>query len=289
MSSGDGARREGGRRTQDGHDLSTNERPDRSGRPLFSVVTVVYNTADYIEQTIQSVLSQSYPDVEYIIVDGGSTDGSLDIIEKYDDQIDYWVSEADQGIYDAMNKGIQLCTGELIKLLNADDLLTNRAISDYVDAYERETGSDVILNSYTEIISLEGKVLELWTDRQLGKFYPCTLHASWVVPAELYRKFGPYSTRYDISSDYEYYWRVVDSVKVVTIKRPLLQFRVGGVSGGNLKGQHEVLAINMKYQGLWKALYVYSHSISTRVNSRLRRWTSKLLRLGAPQPGGAGK
>ena len=80
-------------------------------KPLISIITVVFNGERYLEQTIQSVIDQTYDNVEYIIIDGGSTDGTLDIIKKYEDKIDYWVSEKDNGIYDAMNKGIKVCYG----------------------------------------------------------------------------------------------------------------------------------------------------------------------------------
>lgn len=93
--------------------------------PLISVITVVYNGAATLERTILSILEQTYPHVEYIIIDGGSTDGSLDIIKKYSEHIAYWVSEPDEGIYDAMNKGVQRASGEWILFMGADDILYN--------------------------------------------------------------------------------------------------------------------------------------------------------------------
>ncbi len=91
------------------------------GKPLISIITVVRNGEKYLEQTIQSVLKQTYENIEYIIVDGASTDGTLDIIRKYNDQVAYWMSEPDRGIYDAMNKGIDLVTGDWINFMNAGD------------------------------------------------------------------------------------------------------------------------------------------------------------------------
>ena len=97
-----------------------------SVRPLVSVVTVVFNGEKYLEETIQSVINQTYDNVEYTLIDGGSTDGTVDIIRKYEDKIAYWISEPDNGIFDAMNKGADKATGEYIYYLNAGDVFYSR-------------------------------------------------------------------------------------------------------------------------------------------------------------------
>ena len=97
-------------------------------KPLISIITVVFNGEKYLEQTIQSVINQTYDNVEYIIIDGGSTDGTVDIIKKYEGQIDYWISEEDDGIYDAMNKGINLASGEWINFMNAGDIFYDEKV-----------------------------------------------------------------------------------------------------------------------------------------------------------------
>lgn len=111
------------------------------GRPLVSVVTVVYNRAQELETTLASVVNQTYGQVEYIIVDGGSTDGTLDIIKKYEDRIDFWISEPDKGIYDAMNKAIDLATGEWINFMNSGDRF---AAPDALTFFERPFSADVV-------------------------------------------------------------------------------------------------------------------------------------------------
>ncbi len=101
--------------------------------PLVSIVTPSFNQAQYLEKTIQSVLNQDYPNLEYIVIDGGSTDGSVEIIKKYENQITHWVSEPDQGQTDAINKGFEVATGEILAWLNSDDLYYPNAIKDAVD------------------------------------------------------------------------------------------------------------------------------------------------------------
>ncbi len=131
-------RGEGGLRTKGYFKKSYDEESDLSGNlplPLVTIITVVFNGEKYLEQTIQSVINQNYDNVEYVIIDGGSTDGTVDIIRKYEDKIDYWVSEPDGGLYYAMNKGIQLATGELIGLINSDDIYNDGTVSKVTDQY----------------------------------------------------------------------------------------------------------------------------------------------------------
>ncbi len=116
----------------------------------ISIVTVCYNAADQIEETIKSVVGQDYPNIEYIIIDGGSTDGTADIIRKYSDKISYWKSEPDNGIYDAMNKGIRVATGDYINFMNAGDYFSSdSAVSDMVKGIHPDT--DIIYGDSTMI------------------------------------------------------------------------------------------------------------------------------------------
>lgn len=114
------------------------------GAPLVSIVTVVYNGAATLEATIQSVIRQDHPAIEYIVVDGGSTDGTLDILRRYEDRIDLWVSERDKGIYDAMNKGVALCTGDWVGLINADDRYADGAVKRAMEAASGKDGVNIV-------------------------------------------------------------------------------------------------------------------------------------------------
>jgi len=100
----------------------------KNTKPLISIITVVKNNEKYLEETIQSVVNQNFKNFEYIIVDGKSTDGTIEIIKKYNNKIDYWISENDKGIYDAFNKGLDIANGNLIGFVNSDDILTPNAL-----------------------------------------------------------------------------------------------------------------------------------------------------------------
>ena len=113
-------------------------------RPLVSIITPSYNQVQYLEDTIQSVIQQDYPNIEYFVVDGGSTDGSLEIIERYKNKLAWWVSEPDQGQADAINKGFRKASGEIIAWLNSDDLYLPGAISSAVELFHENPTSGVI-------------------------------------------------------------------------------------------------------------------------------------------------
>ena len=133
------------------------------GKPLISVITVVFNGKNHIEQAIRSVIEQTYDNIEYIIIDGGSTDGTLDVIKQYQEAIDYWVSETDHGVYDAMNKGIQLSKGEYILFLGCDDHLFN-VFHEIVYSFQEKT-----VSYYGDVILSKNK------KKYGGKFYPLKL------------------------------------------------------------------------------------------------------------------
>ncbi|NOR69327.1 MAG: glycosyltransferase [Methylomarinum sp.] len=166
--------------------------------PLISVITIVYNGDKYIEQTINSVIGQSYNNVEYIIIDGGSTDGTLDVVRKYEKQIDYWVSEPDKGISDAFNKGISLCTGEIIGIINADDWYENdsfEAISDNIKKYDVLYGDMIFWNE-------RGEKNSPVVDHNKLKRNMTLCHPSCFIKRSIYKKYGMYDNEYRYAMDY---------------------------------------------------------------------------------------
>lgn len=201
--------------------------------PLVSIITVVYNGVAHLEKTILSVLNQTYPNIEYIIIDGGSTDGTLDIIRRYDDRLDYWVSEPDKGIYDAMNKGIALATGEVIGLLNAGDWYLEDVIQELVSQIQAEPAiyyGDALI-FYPDL-----------NEQRLAKanlnglrYHMSICHQATFVSREIYRQFGYYNTTYKLAADYDFLskcYRAKNSFKY--LGKTVVVFLSGGTSDGRI-------------------------------------------------------
>ena len=172
-------------------------------QPLISVVTVCYNAATTIEKTILSVLNQSYSKVEYIIIDGRSTDGTVDIIKKYADRLAYWVSEPDEGIYDAMNKGIAIATGEYINFMNSGDYFVNNYVLADIAESARGKCVDVIFGDVVYLIDgdyYEVKARPFYSDPSV-KHSMGFCHQSCFVKTDLAKHF-PFDLRYKLAADY---------------------------------------------------------------------------------------
>lgn len=202
-------------------------------KPLISIITVVYNGEKHLEQTIQSVISQTYKNVEYIIIDGGSTDGTLDIIHKYEHMIDYWVSEKDAGIYDAMNKGISLAAGEWIGLINADDWYESNACEAVAEYFKKKSGAYVfhgIMKMYDESTKYLycTKPAKRYSLLKKGMVID---HPATFISRSLYKEYGLYGTHYKIAADWDLILRLyLAGVEFVSINQVFANFRAGGVS-----------------------------------------------------------
>ena len=204
-----------------------------------SIVTVVYNGAATLERTIQSVLGQDFPGIEYIIVDGGSSDGTLDIIRRYEDRLAYWISEKDKGIYDAMNKGISLCTGEWVGLINADDAYADGAVRIAMEAVEEPSGINIvhgdILINYPNGSS---KVKHAKRSGFLLKYWEMVLnHPSFFVRRSYYQG-RPFDPAFRVSGDHHWTlraWRE-DPGQFLYVPQVLAHFTAGGASMTNPLG-----------------------------------------------------
>lgn len=209
-----------------------------------SIITIAYNRANTIAQTIESVLSQNYLDIEYIIIDGNSTDGTQDVIRKYEEKISYWVSEPDEGIYDAMNKGLKHATGEIIGIINSDDWYEQGAIRKVVDIYQKKPFDMLYgeINYIDEAGEVQGQSVSPW-------FPP---HPSMFVARRVYLKYGMFDTTYMIASDHEFKLRLyAEGVSIVHVEDVLANFRLTGVSSvRTTETLRETYEINKKYIGL---------------------------------------
>ena len=214
----------------------------QADRPLVSVITVVFNGATTLEHNIRSVMGQDYDNVEHIIIDGGSTDGTTDILRKYDDHIDYWVSEKDAGIYDAMNKGIALARGEYVGMLNADDYFANPSSLGKIVGRLRESNADAVF-SCLDIIDPDnlGHVLRKYRITRFSSFMlrigVMPPHPTFYCKRSCYEKAGPYRTDYRIAADFEMMVRLLfkHSITWSFIDVTTVKMRAGGLSSSGIK------------------------------------------------------
>ena len=209
-----------------------------------TVITVCYNASTTIDRCIRSILQQSHVDLEYIVIDGGSNDGTASVIERYEKSIDISVSEQDNGIYDAMNKGLRLASGDLIAFLNADDCYIDKnVISDIVAKYS-EGEFDIDLGDVVFTPSLgSSKVVRKYLSR---RFRPDLLKFGWMPPhpgmfvrREIYDRYGHFDTSYKIAGDFEFVVRVLSksSVMFTHLDKVVVSMSLGGVSNSSIKNK----------------------------------------------------
>jgi glycosyltransferase involved in cell wall biosynthesis len=226
--------------------------------PLISIVTVVLNGAETLEQAIESVLNQTCDksEVELILIDGGSTDGTQAIIEKYAERIDYWVSEPDKGLFDAMNKGIEKSTGRLIGFLNADDWYEPDILQMVSDRFYGITEKPEDSVIYCDYIShddqfQQGSQTKMKSELKYWRGMTVS-HQAMFVHRGLFEKLGLYSQEYRFASDYEYFLRILKAgANFEKIDTYGVHFRKGGISTVNMnRSITEVSRIIRKYFGI---------------------------------------
>ena len=200
--------------------------------PLVTVVTVVLNNKDGLEKTIKSVINQTYPNVEYIVIDGGSTDGTLDVIRRYENYIDYWISESDEGIYDAWNKGLKLFLSNWISFLGAGDIYDNEAVFNYVlTILEHKEKRDPLYIS-SKIKLGKNIIGEAW-DWKVFRKYMNVAHIGSFHSRKLFNKYGIFNKYFKIAGDYELLLRPKDRLNALFLNKITVKADVNGVSVRN--------------------------------------------------------
>jgi len=208
----------------------------------ISIITVVWNNEKTIKNCIESILSQTYKNIEYIIVDGQSTDKTIEIIKSYGNKISKFISEKDNGIYDAMNKGISMASGDIVGILNSDDFYTNEKVietiaNEFLTKDIDATFSDLDYISFED----ESKITRKWrsTPYSIGAFikgwHPA--HPTFFVKKEIYEKYGNFDLDFAISADFEIMLRFIEKHKIKTTHIPqvLVKMREGGESNQSIK------------------------------------------------------
>jgi glycosyltransferase involved in cell wall biosynthesis len=201
----------------------------------ISLITVVYNAQSSIKRCIESVLAQSYKNIEYIIIDGGSTDGTLQIIEQYKPYITFFLSETDKGIYDAMNKGIKLATGDVIGTLNSDDFFTDSDVLNHIVKAFEQNKTDIVYGDL-DYIDMEGKIIRKWRS---GAYKEGLFNWGWMPPHPtfyckriLFEQLGAYNLQYGTAADYELMLRFIHLNKRSSyyLSTAIIKMSVGGAS-----------------------------------------------------------
>ena len=207
-----------------------------------SIITAVLNNRKTIEECMQSIINQTYQHRECIVIDGGSTDGTMDLLKKYENRMTKIVSERDNGIYDAMNKGIKLATGDVIGILNSDDIYNDATVIESVANAIMENSVD---SCYADLVYIDknnpDKVIRYWKSciyrNGLFKSGWMPPHPTFFVKREIYEKYGGFNTDFKIAADYELMLRFIEKNNISTCYIPevLIKMRMGGMSNRSLK------------------------------------------------------
>jgi len=212
-------------------------------QPRITIITAALNPGAEVRQTIESVLAQRYQSLEYIFIDGGSQPSALELIEPYRKRFAVFVSERDEGISDAWNKGIALATGDIIGLINADDYLLPGALAAVADAYQQNGGASIV---HGDALRVEGDRKRRRNPTQplyvMIRFGTPVVHPATFVPRTIYDRIGAFDKSYKIAMDYDFILRAYRAdVPFSRLARPLVGFRAGGLSDRKpLEGFREV-------------------------------------------------
>jgi glycosyltransferase involved in cell wall biosynthesis len=210
----------------------------------ISIITASFNNADTIADTIRSVLAQDYAEKEYIIIDGNSTDDTMKIVEEFRPQLSKIISEKDEGIYFALNKGIELATGDVIAFLHADDIFADENVLSKIMHLFKEKNVDSVYGDLHYVDRMNtGKMIRNWRSGEYkhGMFLKGWMppHPSFFLKKEMYNTFGKFNTTFRSAADYELMLRMMHKHKISTAYLPevIVKMRVGGVSNASVKNR----------------------------------------------------
>jgi glycosyltransferase len=215
------------------------KQPDNS-LTLITIITVVYNNVHHIKGAIQSVLLQNYPNIEYVVIDGNSNDGTLEVLEEFKNQISVLLVESDRGIYDALNKGISLSNGEVIGFLHSDDFFANNDVVGDIAKVFKNDKTEVVYGDLDYVKNNNKSIVRRW---KAGKFSQRKLNYGWMPPhptfyarKELYKNFGGFNLAYKIAADYDCMLRFLKKdIAISYIPKVLIKMRVGGASNKSFR------------------------------------------------------
>jgi len=218
--------------------------------PLVTVITAVFNGVDTISDCIESVLSQDYPHIEHIVIDGSSTDGTIDVLREYETRIALWISERDSGVFDAWNKALELAHGEWIAFLGADDTFLPGAISEYLELARRNPKAN-FLTSRARLQHPSGYSPEfggLWTWPRAARAMP-SIHVGAMHRRSIFAQHGQFDATYRIAGDYEFLLRAREDLNAAFMPRVTVAMRAGGLSdstAGLLEAKRAKLQNNIR-------------------------------------------
>ena len=243
----------------------------------ISIITVVYNNERTIKEAMHSVFSQSYKNIEYVIIDGKSKDNTVNYINEYKDQLGYFVSEKDNGLYDAMNKGIQACTGDVIGILNSDDLYQDsEVIAAVMEQFNKDTALDILYGDLVYVKSEDtNKVVRNWKSKTYyNNFFEnanVPPHPSLFVRSKVYKEAGLFDLQFKLAADYELMLRMFKkhNFKSKYISRLIVKMRLGGATNQsytNIVNQNKEILKAWKVNGLQAPFYLMPLRIIKRLS-----------------------
>ena len=245
----------------------------------ISLITATYNSAETLRDTMQSVLNQTFKDIDYMIIDGGSKDGTLDIVKEFEPKFEgrlRWISEKDKGIYDAMNKGVLMAQGDVVGILNSDDFFASDNVLEKVNATFTE--NPTIDGVYADVRYVDwnntSKSVRLFSGKDFtrkklcwGKMPP---HPSFYVKKECFDKFGLYSLDYPICSDYDMFVKMIwiGNINTLYINDVFVNMRSGGTSSNGIKVHKKIMKERMRC--------VREHNMPSNFFMQISRYIGKI-------------